>query len=1180
MSQKVSLRFNKPKLFSATFNRSVTDYGSYVVKKSLTDIADTNIESTSSFRYSPLGVGLNSTQQIPLDYSKFENCAFFSSAEVLTNIAFDKIINTFPFDGTKKELEAFLDSLTGFEKYVYDRFPKNKGFLIFSGTQLSETQSTKGTYLKVADFGGGKFPTLSKNIKGNSIIDPEMKTFAIEMMLFVPAQTNDTQIVVQKAGIKTTRVATGGKSQGITLALSESTSTSNCKLVFGAVSSSLFLTASTIIEKGKFNHIYAEFNRNPGINRLGLFVNEKLVATSSNVAEFGLMDFKTEPLLIGSGTAQNNLGFNTTLRFIPKQTLSGAIDEFRIFHGVRSIDQQKQFAKKSIFASPDLKLYYKFNEPQGTIGNNAVALDSSGNSLHAEISNFITANRVTSSIANPMTYEKIIYSPILFPVYSDVSDLNSDLLASASLYDDENPNLITKLVPKHYFQEGQIYNGFSNEEGTIVDAYGGNGIPGSGELGSAQLFSSLLYVWAKFFDELKIVIDHFSNILNVDYDIDSTSSDQFLPFVAKYYGFEMPGFFSDATVEQFIDAENISNDVGTNTLSLQYIQNQIWRRILTNLGEVIRSKGTLHSIKSLMRAIGINPDANFRIREYGGPNKKGLAESRQKKTEVSTMMDFSGSFANVSGALTSMGHPNFRPFIKSQFLSGSRIEIGFPDPQGSLIRSDLFPIHGISNNVEDGLFTSGSWSCEAIYKFPNLITGSYPVTQSLMRINVSGTSAPSNKGAVLANLVAISGSSSGSVKLFARPGSNTSTSSPVLEMELTGVNIFDGNKWSVSFGRERNDSVNLKSAVSSSYFLRCARSNLGDIKEIITTSSFFIEDAFNTITNNMLQNMSAFNTSGSFITIGTQSIETSTNRFLNGIDSNREARETDFAGKVGHIRFWSKALSIDEWKEHTRNYKSLGVENPLKNFNFDTQVSGAFERLRMDVTTDQVVTQSNSLGEIQLFDYSQNNIIFDGMGFEVSKSVIKPETFNYGIISPKFDEFMNDNKVRVRGFQELKNVEEYGGQLGSVYEIDKNEEPMDDTRFSIDLSLVDALDEDMINIFAVLDKLDNILGDPELAFSGDYPELENLRKIYFNRLTEKMNIKNFFSFFKWFDGFIGIGTLIERLIPRKTKFFGMNFVIESHILERSKIEYRFYDQYLKKKNIEMPKDFSSLLKKY
>ena len=36
-----------------------------------------------------------------------------------------------------------------------------------------------------------------------------------------------------------------------------------------------------------------------------------------------------------------------------------------------------------------------------------------------------------------------------------------------------------------------------------------------------------------------------------------------------------PGFFSDATVEQFIDAENISNDVGTNTLSLQYIQNQI-----------------------------------------------------------------------------------------------------------------------------------------------------------------------------------------------------------------------------------------------------------------------------------------------------------------------------------------------------------------------------------------------------------------------------------------------------------------------------------------------------------------------------------------------------------------------------------------------------------------------------
>ena len=158
---------------------------------------------------------------------------------------------------------------------------------------------------------------------------------------------------------------------------------------------------------------------------------------------------------------------------------------------------------------------------------------------------------------------------------------------------------------------------------------------------------------------------------------------------------------------------------------------------------------------------------------------------------------------------------------------------------------------------------------------------------------------------------------------------------------------------------------------------------------------------------------------------------------------------------------------------------------------------------------------------------------------------------------------MSDNKVRVRGFSELKNVEEFGGQIGPIYEIEKNEAPLDDTRFSIDLSIVDALDEDMINIFGVLDSLDNILGDPELLFSSDYPGLEVLRKMYFNRLTEKVNLKDFFSFFKWFDGFIGMSTLIEQLIPRKTKFLGMNFVVESHMLERNKIEYRFYYQYIK-----------------
>jgi hypothetical protein len=97
-------------------------------------------------------------------------------------------------------------------------------------------------------------------------------------------------------------------------------------------------------------------------------------------------------------------------------------------------------------------------------------------------------------------------------------------------------------------------------------------------------------------------------------------------------------------------------------------------------------------------------------------------------------------------------------------------------------------------------------------------------------------------------------------------------------------------------------------------------------------------------------------------------------------------------------------------------------------------------------------------------------------------------------------------------------------------------------------------------MFATFDSLDNILGNPELDFSQDYPDLDRLRDVYFNRLQEKLNFMAFFEFFRWFDS--SIGTFIQQLIPKKTKFKGTNFLVESHMLERAKMEYFYSEMYL------------------
>jgi len=1162
------LDFKKPTLFRPSLQRSQTESQTAVSSLSLSEVADSALGSTASFSYDPVGAGLKSTQQLGLDWSKFENHTFFNSAQVKTNVAFDKIINEFPFDGTKKEIELFLETLTGFERYVYDSFPKNVGYLNFSGS--SDVSPAEGSYISVVDSAGVIFPKLSKNKTGERILDPgEKKSFSMDFHLFVPSQSNDNQVVFQKVA---------GSNHGFSVLLSQSDSPVSCSLIFSAVSSSLFLSTSVDITKGKFHYIYTAFDRTPRARYLEIQLNNKLSVTSSRRAKIGDFGFYDKNFLIGSGTDINLDAINAQKNFLPRETFSGSIDEFRFFHKIRRRQSLERYKDANITAQTGLRLYFKFNEPSGTIGPNSTVLDSSGNSLHSLITNYTAVLRNTGSLLSPLKRERRDKNPVLFPAYVDVKTLNTALLFSASLYDIANPNLVTRLIPPHYFWEGEIFDGFSAEDGTIVEKIKGSSIPGSGEIGSAQLLSSFLFVWAKYFDELKLFTDYFSKLLTVDYDRIDTIPDQFLTFYAHYFGFDLPTFFAGASIEQYVHGENTLPDYGYSNHSLYYIQNQIWRRILTNLNDIVRSKGTVHSIKAIIRSIGINPDNNFRIREYGGPVRRSLSGLRETKTEVATLMNFSGAFAPITpSSPNSQGKADNIPVVQSRYLSGSRVEVGFPPSQAqpgnfifaNSINPTKYGIHGVSPIPADGLFTSGSFTYEGRYRFPVTVK-SWPVTQSLARLHVTGTHFTGSTGnigshGVSCNLLVVSSSvvASRSLKLLASPTSLPD--SPILEIFLTGVNIFDGNVWNVSFGRNRSDNLEIQSFQTASYFLRCARQNFGKIQEAYYTSSMFVEGP---LSSNIFQvKSSEYNVSGSFIVVGSQSLQTC-DMLLNSTSSNEMSRQTRFGGQLGYMRFWSKALELREWREHIINFKSLGVKDPRVNFNFYTQATGAFQRLRTDISTDQPVTKSDSSGNITLTDFSQNNIFGRGQGFELSKQVIDPYTFYYGFLSPKFDILETDNKVRVRSLNKINDFIDDTSYVEPtpVYNLVASEEPDDDTRFTIDLSTTMALDEDIMNIFSTLDFFDNAMGEMNILFSHSYPEIVQARKIYFDRLFRRINLKHFFEFFKWFD--TSMGTIIAQLVPKKTNYLGINFVIESHTLERNKFIYHFDQQFRTKEELD------------
>ena len=1087
---------------------------------------------------------LNSTQQLKVDWSKFENHTFFNSAEANVNTAFDTIINKFPFDGSRKEISEFMVRLTGFERYVFDMFPKNTGYLIFDNSMASPP------YLAINDLKGSDEIIADGSAIGERVLNPGTNSFSIEAHVFSPEKTNNNQVICQK--IESNNI-------GFSLVLSESISTTECQLQFIIASGSMVAYEEIPFVKGKFNHICAVFDRTVTGHSIKIYNNAELITESSDYLEMIEISPKSEMFLIASGTS---IILNGIDEFVPQETFNGYIDEFRFFHSARTIEDLEYFGKKTIFANDDLQLYLKFNEPYDIdIPTNtpAVALDSSGNSLHSFINNFHSALRMTGSLpTHPIDIEDTSITPVLFPQIEALSTLNTELLTSASLYDQNNPNLITRLIPPHYFLEGMdIIKSDERGFGTIDDKYTGSNIPGKGKLGTAQMMTSILLMWGKFFDELKIVLDHFSNITHARYDDEDSALTTFMPFLADYYGFDLPTFFDNASLSQYISGGDIGKAVSNSELSLHYIQSQLWKRILVNINDIYKSKGTISSIESFLRSAGIDSDSLLRIREYGGNVKKDIVYSRQQKTEVSTMLDMSASLASVApiDAGTGDGTYSNMPFIRSDYLSGSRIEPGLPTPVGDMST-------GTSDDRSDGLYTTGSFTLEGIYSFPQ--GRDYPEAQSLMRLNVDGTATPSDSCSVVANVIAISSSISPDdhvLKCYFAPNSkDISSENDVVELVLTGANIFDGQKWNIAIGRHHFSEI--ESIQSSSYYIKCARQIFGDVKEFYSTSSFFDErtdgtDIFGTSAD-------FHNENGAFFTIGRQTFQVGpapTYKFLNNETISDEARTSQFGGKVGHLRMWSKAFSDKEWKEHAKNYTSLGVASPFENFNFNVVASGSFSRLRVDTSTDQSTTGSDSSGELEIFDYSQNEHHLLCTGFGADTQIIKPESFHFGIISSKFDMLQVTNKIRARGLEKEYNADESMNAVqGLMHELTKRGEFFDDPRFSIEFSSIDALNEDIVKMFSSLDIINDILGAPNNVFADSYQDLENLQNIYFNRLTDKISLDAYFELFKWFnDTFTEI---IVQLIPRKTNYMGTNFIIESHLLERHRFKYSYDDIYM------------------
>lgn len=1081
----------------------IKQLGGVAIQGSFNDLTTEKIYS-SSFMYQQK-LGVKSTQQINLDWSSFENHCFFASAEMRVNETINKIINSFPFDGNKQEYERFLSNLTGFEKYVFDQFPTFMGALLFSGS-----------WIEVFDKSG--YDDVSADAEGTTVLNPgDSDSFTVETLAFIPEEENSDQIIFQKSNA----------SGSITLGILQCSSSNFTTGVFSVTSGNFINSVTFQIAKGQYIKIAGILDKSKSeTHYVRGFADYEETISPYNIF-FNKIDMDDTSAILGSGSTFSTLEGN----FTPTTTFSGVLDDFRIYHSSRTAFDMIKESTRGAYSNSDMRLYFRFNEPTGTISvnNSNVVLDSSGHSLHSRIINFDESLRtnVTGSTTHPMQHEKQEFKKILFPAFSGVLSLHTTLLSGAREYDQRNPNMIFKLIPQHYFLEGSNFDGVPTN---IIqeDSTGGTG-PGQNNLGKSQTLVRFLSMWSKYFDELKIFVDAFGKINTVDYDPKESMPDEFLDDYMKESGFVLPKMFSKSGADQFVYGENITGE-NDSSVSVRNIQSEITRRIAVNLNDIASSKGTQHSIRSFLRAAGIDPDNSLKIREYGGPTIGQITSGKERKMEIFPMLAFSGGIS-----------------LDTPYLSSSRIEPGIPNIRGTFITSSGILLG--SNNPSDGLLTTGSFSIECLFKLPERDQERISISdgsQSLFRLMTTGSSRHT-----IANILAVPGEdypeTSASIKVYLRSSPTGSAETLSMSLQLPDKGIFDGDAWHISFDRKFSG---ITDALSSTYTIRAGKFDY-DIGCIVYSTSSYFSD-----TDSVLSVISSTaNASGAFIAMSGDAAPSSlSSLFLDDtLNVDDQARFSEFVGRACFLRFWSKSFDDSEWRSHVADPRSTGVSDPKLNYNFNNHSAGSFEKIRMDTLFSKTNLTSSITSELYFPDYSLNNMTCHITGCLSSSQYVFGEVFNYVHLSPSFDEAVSDDKVRIRSLYDTSlSPDEPWVVPTPTYQYENLSlvEPKDDTRLSIEFSLSDSIDRDIITLFSSLDKFNNYLGRPELKYSPDYVDLDVIRDIYFNRHASRPDFRKFLEFYRWFD--VSISSFIEQLIPSRTLYKGTNYVVESHMLERHK----------------------------
>lgn len=173
---------------------------------------------------------------------------------------------------------------------------------------------------------------------------------------------------------------------------------------------------------------------------------------------------------------------------------------------------------------------------------------------------------------------------------SQAEEWFTGIISSASLFDFNNQNALTKLTPAHIVQDP------SNEQYTLF-------------VGMIGHYFDLIYAYIK----------QMSYVYNRDQSLFEGFSRDIIYQVAQGLGIDFDNGSSFQDLWEYILGETPAGAQGSvYRVSSEDRVKEIWKRIINNLPYLLKTKGTERGIRALINCYGI-PQTILRIKEFGGP---------------------------------------------------------------------------------------------------------------------------------------------------------------------------------------------------------------------------------------------------------------------------------------------------------------------------------------------------------------------------------------------------------------------------------------------------------------------------------------------------------------------------------------------------------------------------------